>query len=90
LVGKVDLFYGIYRYAFPQNLLRWLYPGIAPWLVFAAATSIDGAAAAGTYDPAMLKQLGVVAIKPDLIMARYWYDIAHQARAPEAALRLKR
>jgi TPR repeat protein len=57
-----------------------------------AAEAGDARAAmtlAETYDPAILEQLGVHGVVPDLAMARGWYEKAKQFGAPEATERLE-
>jgi peptidoglycan/LPS O-acetylase OafA/YrhL len=47
---KVDLSYGVYLYAWPvENFLIWLNPGISPWLVFFATTTIASVFAFGSW-----------------------------------------
>jgi len=56
-----------------------------------AAEAQDGRAAlalGATYDPVVLKQLGVLGFKPDVELARTWYEKAAQNGSTEAARRL--
>ncbi len=56
-----------------------------------AAEAQDARAAfalGATYDPAVLKQLGVVGFRPDVALARTWYEKAAQYGSSEAARRL--
>ncbi len=56
-----------------------------------AAEARDGRAAfalGATYDPVVLKQLGVIGFRSDVVLARAWYERAVQYGSPEAARRL--
>jgi TPR repeat protein len=47
-------------------------------------------ALAATYDPAELSKLPIVGLRPDVQIARTWYEKARELGAPEAAERLRR
>jgi len=56
-----------------------------------AAEAQDGRAAlalAASYDPAVLKELGVLGFRPDVARARTWYEKAAQYGSAEASRRL--
>jgi hypothetical protein len=55
----------------------------------AGAGSVDAALALGsTYDPLIIKQLGAIAVTPDINSARKWYQIAADRGSAEASLQL--
>jgi hypothetical protein len=54
-----------------------------------AGDAIAAVALAATYDPTMLKKLGVVGMAPDIEKARSWYQIAENLGSAEAARRLQ-
>jgi len=65
--------------------------GAARLILVPAAEAQDGRAAlalGATYDPVVLKQLGVLGFKPDVELARTWYEKAAQNGSTEAARRL--
>jgi hypothetical protein len=43
-----------------------------------------------TYDPAVLKKLGVIGVAPDPAQAQVWYNKAVELGSPDAALRLEK
>ena len=58
-----------------------------------AAEAGDSQAAlmlAGTFDPIVLRDLGVLGFSPDPAQARTWYQRAADAGLPEATRRLER
>jgi TPR repeat protein len=46
-------------------------------------------ALAGTYDPSVLKKLGIMSYQADAAQARQWYSKAEQLGSAEAAARLE-
>ena len=55
----------------------------------ADAGSAEGAFALGsTYDPSVIKRLGAIAVKPDVEIARNWYQIAADRGSAAAKLQL--
>jgi hypothetical protein len=62
-------------------------------LVLRRAAELDDAQAAlalgGTYDPTVLKRLGIVNFQADPALAREWYRRAGQLGSPDASLRIE-